>query len=143
MLPAAVACLLLIDRIGRRPLMLASLGTAALGTFGLGLANGDLAVIACGGALAGGLLAAWPIVLGYTAELYPTRVRATAAGWAGTASRCGGIVSPLLLGLLLSDWDAGLTQALTVFAALQVGAILLVAARGEETSGRSLEELSG
>ena len=80
-----------------------SLGVAALGSFGLAVGGSELAIILGGGALAGGTLAAWPIILGYTAELYPTRVRATAAGWAGVVSRSGGVAAPLLMGVLLAS----------------------------------------
>jgi len=143
MLPGGLLSVLLIDRAGRRPLLLASLGVAALGTFGLAPAGPDLVIILSGGALAGGLLAAWPIMLGYTAELYPTRMRATAAGWAGAVSRSGGIIAPLLLGALLRTWDSSLTFALAVFGGLLLLVVALVALLGEETSGRTLEELSG
>jgi MFS transporter, putative metabolite:H+ symporter len=88
-------------------------------------------------------MAAWPIILGYTAELYPTRVRATAAGWAGVVSRSGGVAAPLLLGFLLSSWDGGVGLALGVFGVMLALAALLVAFQGEETRGRTLEELSG
>jgi putative MFS transporter len=143
MLPASALAVVLIDRLGRRPLLLVSLPVAVLGAFGLAFAASDLAVILSGGALAGGLMAAWPIVLGYTAELYPTRVRATAAGWAGAVSRTGGIAAPLLLGALLNTWGGGLTLALSVFGGLLALGTIQVALESQETSGRTLEELSG
>lgn len=142
MLPAVLVVLVLIDRVGRRPLMLVALAVASAGTFILALSRGDVAVVIGGGALAGGLLAAWPIVLGYSAELYPTRIRATAAGWAGAVSRSGGVVAPLLLGILLNSWGGGLGLALGVFAVLLALAVVLFWALGEETRGRTLEELS-
>jgi putative MFS transporter len=142
MLPASLGSVLLIDRAGRRPLLMLSLGAAALGAFGLAIADSEVAVILAGGALAGGTLAAWPIILGYTAELYPTRVRATAAGWAGTVSRTGGVVAPLMLGVLLSSWGGGLGAALGIFGAMLAAVVVLVMVLGEETSGRALEDLS-
>jgi putative MFS transporter len=143
MLPGSLLAVLLIDRAGRRPLLMLSLSVAALGPFVLALGGTELAIILGGGALAGGTMAAWPIILGYTAELYPTRVRATAAGWAGVVSRSGGVAAPLLLGILLSSWDGGVGLALGVFGVMLALAALLVAFQGEETRGRTLEELSG
>jgi putative MFS transporter len=143
MVPALVLSLFLIDRIGRRPLMVASLGTAAIGAFGLGVADSQLGIILSGGALAGGILAAWPTILGYTAELYPTRVRATGAGWASAASRIGGVGAPLLIGHLVQSSGGDRTLALGSIAALLVVSVVLVLVTGEETRGRTLEELSG
>ena len=143
MVPASVIALLFIERLGRRPLLLVSLGVSAGGMIILALASSSLAVILGGGAVTGGLQSAWPVVLGYSAELYPTRLRATAAGWAGAFARAGGIVAPLLLALLIQSRGSGLTVALEVFAALLIIAALLVAVAGRETSGRTLEELSG
>lgn len=143
MLPAGLLCVLLIDRAGRRPLMIISLAVAAIGTFGLMASDSALVVVLAGGLLAAGLLAAWPVVLLYSAELYPTRLRGTAAGWASAVSRLGGIAAPLLLGSLLNSSLGGLNLALAIFAAMLILAGALVIVFGEETTGRTLEELSG
>jgi putative MFS transporter len=143
MLPAGLLCVALIERAGRRPLLVISLALAAAGTLGLMASGSELVIILAGGALAAGLLAAWPVVLLYSAELYPTRLRGTAAGWAGAISRLGGVVAPLLLGALLSSGPGGLGLALAIFAGGLLLAALLVIAFGEETTGRTLEELSG
>jgi MFS transporter, putative metabolite:H+ symporter len=143
MVPASLVAVLLIERAGRRRLLMLSLGVAALGSLGLAVGGSELAIILGGGALAGGTLAAWPIILGYTTELYPTRVRATAAGWAGVVSRSGGVAAPLLMGVLLASWGGSLTLALGSFGVMLALAVALVAILGEETRGRTLEELSG
>jgi putative MFS transporter len=142
MIPASIVSVLSIDQLGRRRLLLPALGIATIGMLTLAFARSDLLVIVGGAGVAGGLLAGWPVILGYTAELYPTRMRATASGWAGAFARTGGIISPLLLGQLIRSWGSGLTLALSVFAALLALATLLVLFEGQETSGRALEELS-
>jgi putative MFS transporter len=142
MLPGSFVSVFLIERSGRRPVLLWSLGVGMFGCLGLGFARGDLAIVLAGGALAGGVLAAWPIILGYTAELYPTRVRASAAGWAAAFSRLGGVFGPWLLGALLGA-SGGLALSMGVFAALLAAAVVVVKLLGEETRGRTLEELSG
>jgi putative MFS transporter len=63
-------------------------------------------------------------------------------GWASAAGRTGAILSPVLLGLLLKSWTGGRSLALNVFACALVVAVLIVVFLGEETAGRSLEEVA-
>jgi putative MFS transporter len=137
-----VAATALIDRVGRKPVIVSSLSVSAAGAVGVGAARGEVGLVLAAIALAGGVLAAWPVILSYAAELYPTRIRATAVGWASAAGRTGGILSPALLGLLLKSWTSGRSLALNVFACALVIAVLIVVFLGEETAGRSLEEVA-
>ena len=140
MLPTTLAATLTLDRFGRKPVMAAALGFAALGAVVLAVARTEAALVLGGGALAGGVLAAWPVILAYSAELYPTRIRATATGWASAAGRAAGIVTPLLLAALMRTWNSGRFQALAVVAAALAVAVGIVLVFGEETAGRRLEE---
>jgi MFS transporter, putative metabolite:H+ symporter len=140
MLPTTLATTLTLDRFGRKPVMAAALGFAALGAVVLAVARTEAAFVLGGGALAGGVLASWPVILAYSAELYPTRIRATATGWASAAGRAAGIVTPLLLAALMTTWNSGRFQALTVVAAALAVAVGIVLVFGEETAGRRLEE---
>jgi putative MFS transporter len=132
----------LIDRVGRKPVIIAGLSVSAMGAVGVGAARGEAGLVLAAIALAGGVLASWPVILSYAAELYPTRIRATAVGWAAAAGRTGAILSPGLLGLLLKSWTGGRSLALNIFACALVIAALIVAFLGEETAGRSLEDVA-
>jgi MFS transporter, putative metabolite:H+ symporter len=137
-----LAATLLIDRVGRKPVIVSALGAGAIGAVGVGAAHSEAGLIVAAIAMAGGVLAAWPVILSYAAELYPTRIRATAVGWASAAGRTGAIVSPALLGALMTSWTSGRTFALNVFACALVIAALIVVFLGEETAGRSLEDVA-
>jgi len=137
-----VAATLLIDRVGRKPVIVTGLALGAVGAVGVGAAADEAGLVIAAIALAGGVLAAWPVILSYAAELYPTRIRATAIGWASAAGRIGGIVSPALLGVLMSSWTSGRALALSVFACALVIAAFIIVFFGEETVGRSLEEVA-
>lgn len=142
MLPATIAATFTLDRFGRRPVLVAALGVAALGAMVVAVARTEAAFVIGGGALAGGVLASWPVILAYASEMYPTRIRATATGWASAAGRAAGIVTPLLLATLMRTWTSGRFEALTVIAAALVVAVGIVLVFGEETAGRRLEEVA-
>lgn len=140
--PAVLAAAAVGDQVGRRPLLVAALGVAGAGAALVGIASSGPLLVVGGGALAAGLLAAWPPILAYAAELYPTRMRATAAGWAGAVARLGAVLSPLAASTLLGAWGGSLGALFGLYALLLVGAALVVFIWGEETVGRTLEELS-
>jgi putative MFS transporter len=142
MLPTTMATTLTLDRFGRKPVIVAALGLAAAGAVAIAFAHTEAVIVLGGGALAGGVLAAWPVILAYAAELHPTRIRATATGWASAAGRAAGIAAPLLLAVLMRTWTGGRAGALSVVAASLVVAVGLVLVLGEETVGRGLEEVA-
>ena len=142
MLPGTLLAVALIDRSGPRPLMFVSLGAATLGTVPLMLAQEVLWLGIGAAAVAAGVLGAWPVVLAWASEQYPTRIRASAVGWASGSARLAAVVVPPATGLLLGPAGDNRTAAVLPFAVLLLAALICVALFAEETAGRSLEELS-
>lgn len=77
----------------------------------------------------------------YTAEVYPTHLRGTGGGFAAASSKLGGIFGPPIVASLLATTGT-LTVAALASAVPALVAALALAARGLETRGRRLEELS-
>jgi putative MFS transporter len=78
------------------------------------------------------------ILLPYTAENYPLRVRGRATGWVAACSKAGGLVTQALA---IMSAVPGLNLAALVIAVPNLLAMLLVAVFGSETRGRDLREL--
>lgn len=142
MLPGGLLALFLIDRFGRRPLMLASLGIAAAGGLLMALSRDPVLITIGGAALAGGALAAWPVALGWSSEQYPTRLRGTAAGWASGVARLGSIGAPVLIGRVIGPTGEGHVAALLPFSLLLLASVVSVGVFARETANRTVEELS-
>jgi putative MFS transporter len=82
----------------------------------------------------------WSVLYAYTPELYPTRSRATGAGFASSIGRVGSLTGPYIVGVLLPI--TGQAGIFTLGAASFIVAALVVFALGAETKGQSLEQLS-
>jgi putative MFS transporter len=76
----------------------------------------------------------------YATEIYPTRMRALGAGTAMAWLRVAQVVSPLIIGWLLSHFGA--TSVFLLLAVMGVIGGITVAIAAIETKGRRLEEIS-
>ncbi|PGH52085.1 MFS transporter [Streptomyces sp. Ru87] len=133
---------LVVDRIGRRPLLL----TALIGT------TAALAALGVAGATSGGQVATFAscttffiFIINaslylYSPELYPTRNRAKGAAFGGVWNRLGVILGPVAVGAVIAS-GASLSVVFVQLAVVAaVGAV--VACFMVETKGRTLEELN-
>lgn len=133
---------LTVDRLGRRPVLVAGLAGSAIALLILaGLTPHGPGTIAVWSSIAGLFVFGTNISLYlYTPELYPTRSRALGTSVGGVFARLGVIVGPTVVGAVLG---AG-TTTVPVFVVLGLvsvaGAVVALAA--PETRGRTLEELN-
>lgn len=136
-LPGYAAAAWLIERWGRRAVLVTFLAGSAVSAVGFGLASSGPAILIAGMALSFFNLGAWGALYAVTPESYPTAVRATGAGSATAFGRIASILAPLTV-LPLQE-HIGTTGVFAVFAGAfalaMVGSTLLV-----ELRGRRLEE---
>jgi len=130
----------LVERIGRKPTLVAYLLGSAASAFMFGNAGTGTDAFIWAALLSFFNLGAWGVVYTITPELYPTSVRATGSGVAAAVGRIGGIIGPYLTPVLVTGVAVNGTFA--VFMGLLVITAAAVAVLGEETRGRSLEEIA-
>jgi len=82
-------------------------------------------------------LGAWGGMYAYTPALYPTAIRSTGAGLATSFGRIGGIIAPLLVGVLVGKSMAIGSIFMLFFVTIIIGA-LAVLFLGKETKGTEL-----
>ncbi|MDG9720133.1 MFS transporter [Streptomyces sp. DH24] len=137
-----IPALRLVDRVGRRPVIVWSFALMAIPLAVLG--GGDslpvAVVVACFCTYA--LLSGGPTVLEWTYpnELFPTSIRATAGGVATSISRIGAAAGTFLLPISLSRLGIGTTML--IGAGITLVGWLVSFAWAEETRGRTLAETS-
>lgn len=143
-IPGFIFSAWLLEAWGRKPTAVLMLVGSAAAAYVYGQAASSQApvsqLIAAGLCMQFFMFGMWSVLYAYTPELYPTRSRATGAGFASSVGRLGSLGGPLLVGVLLP-----LTGQAGIFA---LGATSFVVAAcavlcfGVETKGRSLEQLS-
>jgi MFS transporter, putative metabolite:H+ symporter len=130
-----------LDRTGRR-LGAVIMFVAASGGIGLGYTLHAPWALTCALGLGiFGCSAVLPVLNAYTAELFPTDMRADAFAWANNLlGRIGAITAPLAIGLVADDTGWGPAVAVTAVGPLLALALILVTL--PETRGRELEDTS-
>jgi SP family sugar:H+ symporter-like MFS transporter len=147
-----IVAIRIIDRVGRKPMLLAGLIGMVLSLAVLGIASealakpdspGDPAAIITFICLAGFIVsfaATWgPVVWVMLPEVLPLRVRGTAMGIAVCLHWFANFLVSQSFPIMLDKWGAG--PVFLGYAAIGVLAFVFVKALVPETKGRSLEEI--
>jgi putative MFS transporter len=139
---ASIACALLIDKVGRKPWYSAAFLIATVPFLSLtwiGTASAIQVLIFATTAYAILQTIAFSLYL-YSAELYPTRLRAVGTGLGSAWLRAGSSIGPILVGSIVAD--LGIQYVFAAFAAVSLAGGLVTLLFAIETKGRILEELS-
>jgi putative MFS transporter len=142
-IPGYFAAAWLVERIGRKATLAPFMLLCAAASWFFGGARSPRELLVWGCLVSFFNLGAWGVTYGYTPELYPTRLRGTGTGSAAAFGRIGGILAPLAVGRLRGAWGGGFDAVFVMFSAVLAAGALGVVLLGEETRGRTLEEISG
>lgn len=139
---AAIICALLIDKVGRKPwyvtaFLLAMVPLLTLTWLGATSATEVLILATVTYAILQTIT--FSLYL-YSAEVYPTRLRAIGGGVGSAWLRAGSALGPILVGFIVAD--LGIRYVFTAFAVVALVGGLVTLLFAIETKGRVLEELS-
>ena len=139
-LPGYFAAAILVDIIGRRLTLSSFLLMSGICAYFFGSATSGTGILMWGAAMSFFNLGAWGVIYTYTPELYPTAIRALGSGWAAGFGRIGGMLAPMLVGVLLVH-GAQMNSIFMMFALVFVIVSAIVLALGVESKKKSLEEI--
>ncbi|MBQ7499095.1 MAG: MFS transporter [Selenomonas sp.] len=139
-LPGYFAAAYLVDVIGRKYTLSLFLLMSGVCSFFFGNASSSETLLAWGAAMSFFNLGAWGVIYTYTPEQYPTSMRALGSGWAAGFGRIGGMLAPMLVGVMIAS-SFGMNTIFLMFASVFVIISAVVIALGHESKQKSLEEL--
>ncbi len=138
--PGYYIAALLLDRVGRKWIAVVFLGMAGVGSVLLSLASSPDLILLWSIVISFFNLGAWSALYAYTPELYPTRIRGTAAGAAASMGRLIGAIAPTATPLLY--FYGGLGVAFAAFALVHFIGAITIGVLGIETKGKVLTDIS-
>ncbi len=139
---ASIVCALAIDKVGRRPWYTVAFLTAPIPLLTLAWLGASSAIeVLILATMAYAILQtiAFSLYL-YSAELYPTRLRAVGTGFGSAWLRAGSSIGPMLVGWIVDG--PGIPYVFAAFAAVALAGGLVTLMFATEAKGRVLEDLS-
>jgi len=128
-----------IERWGRRPVIIAFTLIAAAASLAFGFVRGALPILVLGCLMSFFGIGVDPAVKTYTSENYPTEIRAWGVSTTeGFGRLISGVIGPSFIPAVLSNFGAGAVYALVGTVAMV--AVVVVALFGYETRGLTLEQ---
>jgi len=136
----AIAGMLVIERLGRRPMLIGAFWIMAVALVVLGAWNGapGLVVVACFAVFSFSNAAAGDLTGVYPSEVFPSELRASGIGLAAAASRVGAAAGTFLLPIGIKDIGVG--PSVLVGAAIVIIGAFISHIWAPETTGRSLTD---
>ncbi|AWM81634.1 MFS transporter [Gammaproteobacteria bacterium ESL0073] len=131
-LPGYFTAAWLIDRVGRKFVLITYLLGTAISAYFFGIAETVIQLVLSGMFLSFFNLGAWGALYAYTPEQYPTTIRATGAGTAAGIGRIGGILGPLMIGYMVS-YQFSTSTIFTIFCLVVMIAVIAIIFLGKET----------
>jgi putative MFS transporter len=139
-LPGYCAAAWLVEIIGRKYTLSLFLLLSGVCSYFFGNAADPSQLLMWGAAMSFFNLGAWGVIYTYTPEMYPTSIRALGSGWAAGFGRIGGMLAPMLVGVLLAN-GAEMNLIFAMFASVFVLISAVVMGLGIESKQKSLEEI--
>ena len=139
---SAILVAIAIDRVGRKrwigcALILASIAMLVLASTGV---TNAIVLLVCATIAHVSLSTVSVSLYVFTAELYPTRMRALGTGMGSTVRNLFAMMSPMLVAVMLTDY--GLPGVFIMLGLVPLIPAALLWRYGTETAGRVLEEVS-
>jgi putative MFS transporter len=138
--PGYYSAAYLVDRIGRKALIVSYMLLGGASALGLANARDNLEVTVAGALLSFFMNGSYAGLYVYTPELFPTAVRATGCGVASAIGRLGAIASPIVVGYVYPLY--GFAGVFGITTAVLLAGALSVLILGIPTTGRSLEAIT-
>ncbi|WP_366294954.1 MFS transporter [Paenibacillus sp. AN1007] len=138
-LPGYFTAAYFIERYGRKFVLVVYLTLTAVSAIAFGLATTEATILAAGICLSFFNLGAWGGLYAYSPELYPTSVRSTGVGLATSVGRVGGVLAPLMVGMLVQR-TVPISLIFTIFFVTILIGAAAVLFWGRETKGQELTE---
>lgn len=136
-LPGYFTVAWLIERVGRKWVLVSYLSGTLISAYLFGQANTANQLLIYGALLSFFNLGAWGAMYAYTPEQYTTNIRATGSGMAASVGRIGGILGPLMVGLLMAK-DFSVSAVFALFSLSILVAIMAIVILGKETKQTEL-----